>query len=1110
MKPCRLVLPRLVCLLLVLALPDTGRAGTGPDVTQYLIAKGQFFKQVGTANPTLLPAAEEPFAAIVSLEARDSDSVKSATIRTPLGVTNALERHGSSWELEAFFSSKASLDGAAPQGLYLFTLDTASQGTVVLTRPLGPDAYPSSAPRILNFTNLQGADPTLPITVQWQAFPGGTVNDFIQLRIEDANGDVFTTGNSGDFNALNGTHTFATIPAGLLSPNTAYEAYLLFAKVTSIDATNNPGTTGLTAYFKETELHFSTGSPASPPPAGGRFIFASSAFAASEAAGFATITIQRVGGVLSPAGVTFTTLPGTATPGLDYAPVTNAYFFDAGVDSLNVPVQVFDDLTLDGTRTVLLRLSDPTGGADLGSASNAVLTLLDNEQSGRGVIQFIPPQVSVSEGAGQATLTLVRSGGSQGEVSVKFESDDDTAETPEDFTDVEGIVVFPEGVTSRTVTIPITNDNLRESDEIFVVKLSDATGGAALGPARVASVIILDDEVTLQFSSLLYTNRENSPQALLRIARTGPVSTAASVVLATAPGGTATPGADFVPTNLTVQFPAGSQQQVVAIRLLNDQLVEGTESLLVELSNPSANALLGARSQASLQLADDDTGGRIQFALAALNVAESKPSALVIVTRTLGLASNVTCTLATRNLSATSGSDYVGTNVVLSWRGNETRKSILIPLLPDTRVESNETFQVTLANPTGGALLDARTNLTVTLLDDDRGGVIGFARPEFSAPENAGNTAIIVTRSGGLAGGVTVRFLALEGSAASPADFTEQDVVVEFGPGQTSRTLFVPIQNDTSPEGPETVLLQLRNATGGANLTTASNAVLRLIDDESSVAFSAATASGTEGASVTLTVTRSGALSTAGSVGYTTVNGTALAGADYTATSGTLSFAANQATKTLSVPLLADPNAETGETFTVVLQNPQGGVQLGSPASVTVTILDKPDPNAIPAAGSSYLSFQIQGIEGNTYSDSFNAGGDATAPVSGAYILGLLGGSFQPITGNKTSLAGTTVTTRTFQFPLLRAAAAGVIQLSPDAANGSALYSKSTGGTGPIVSYVSNQPGASGTVTIDILNPAGDVATGRFDLILVESNGSGKKARATGSFRLKGAELTVQ
>ena len=82
---------------------------------------------------------------------------------------------------------------------------------------------------------------------------------------------------------------------------------------------------------------------------------------------------------------------------------------------------------------------------------------------------------------------------------------------------------------------------------------------------------------------------------------------------------------------------------------------------------------------------------------------------------------------------------------------------------------------------------------------------------------------------------------------------------------------------------------------------------------------------------------RSGNVAGASTVDYATSNGSATAGQDYTATSGTLSFAAGESDKTFAVPIVNDNIAEGPQTFTITLSNPSGGT-LGSPSAMTVTI----------------------------------------------------------------------------------------------------------------------------------------------------------------------------
>ena len=106
--------------------------------------------------------------------------------------------------------------------------------------------------------------------------------------------------------------------------------------------------------------------------------------------------------------------------------------------------------------------------------------------------------------------------------------------------------------------------------------------------------------------------------------------------------------------------------------------------------------------------------------------------------------------------------------------------------------------------------------------------------------------------------------------------------------------------------------------------------------------FSTAGYSVGEGAgSVTVSVTRSGGSDGAVGVSYATADGTALAGSDYTATSGTLAWAAgDSAPKTFSVAVLDDGDSETNETFNVVLSAPTGGATIGAIGQATVSILD--------------------------------------------------------------------------------------------------------------------------------------------------------------------------
>src|SRR5262249_44351578 len=158
----------------------------------------------------------------------------------------------------------------------------------------------------------------------------------------------------------------------------------------------------------------------------------------------------------------------------------------------------------------------------------------------------------------------------------------------------------------------------------------------------------------------------------------------------------------------------------------------------------------------------------------------------------------------------------------------------------------------------------------------------------------------------------------------------------------TSKTFSIPILDDTLVEPDETVNLALSNPTGGATLGSQATAALTIHSDDGAqpgaLQFSAAsyTASETQG-SITITVTRTGGSNVPVTVNYATSAGPATAGSDYTAASGTLTFAAGETSKTFAIPILDDTLVENPETVNLTLSNATGGATLGSPATATLT-----------------------------------------------------------------------------------------------------------------------------------------------------------------------------
>lgn len=226
---------------------------------------------------------------------------------------------------------------------------------------------------------------------------------------------------------------------------------------------------------------------------------------------------------------------------------------------------------------------------------------------------------------------------------------------------------------------------------------------------------------------------------------------------------------------------------------------------------------------------------------------------------------------------------------------------------------------------------------------------VQFSQSEYQAGEGTPAATIGVTRSGGSTGAVTVEVVVEQGTATQGADYTlPASTILSWGANAGgSRSLSIGIVDDSDPESPETVLLSLRDPTGGATLGARSTATLTITDDDTapsagSIQLSAASYTVEEGAgSVSITLSRTSG--SAGQVGVTvaTTAGSAAEGSDFTGITQSVTWQdGDSADRTISIGIVGDSIDEQNETFTVALRNPTGGAMFGTPASASVTIVD--------------------------------------------------------------------------------------------------------------------------------------------------------------------------
>jgi hypothetical protein len=207
----------------------------------------------------------------------------------------------------------------------------------------------------------------------------------------------------------------------------------------------------------------------------------------------------------------------------------------------------------------------------------------------------------------------------------------------------------------------------------------------------------------------------------------------------------------------------------------------------------------------------------------------------------------------------------------------------------------------------------------------------------------AGQVSVEISRSGGAAGAATVNVLLQDHTTTPPDTSFVSPQTVAFADGEVSKMIAVGIVNDPIREGEEHFTLHLESASPGSFVGTQSQTSVDILDndDPGTIGFLADAASVHEGAAtLSLIVRRMGGTQGAVTVEFSGVDGTALAGSDYSVTPGTLRWEdGHWGDRTITVTIFADAAPEGSETFDVVLSNPTGGAALGT-ASVRVTVTE--------------------------------------------------------------------------------------------------------------------------------------------------------------------------
>jgi hypothetical protein len=321
---------------------------------------------------------------------------------------------------------------------------------------------------------------------------------------------------------------------------------------------------------------------------------------------------------------------------------------------------------------------------------------------------------------------------------------------------------------------------------------------------------LTETRTTLTFTVSSTNVSENAGQVTLIVQRSGSQE-AVSVDYVTT-NSTAVAGEDYLATNGTLVFAQGETMKTVVVSILNDSRWEARELFQVKLLNPGTGAEVGAIGTVALYIDDNDPGFQVEFPNYWVN--EDAGPVVIGVLRGDDGSFPSTVDLLTADGTAVADQDYTATNGTLTFAAGERLKLIPVDITNDGVSETDETFTITLHNPSNGTVLGAVVTATVTIRANDPG--VGFAPNHVYAHEDQAGAWLNARRGNdGVLGAFTVDYIFKDGTASNGVDYLGTNGTLVFAAGEMSKRIWFASVQDHISEVDKTFTVTLTNFSGG-------------------------------------------------------------------------------------------------------------------------------------------------------------------------------------------------------------------------------------------------------------------------------------------------------
>jgi hypothetical protein len=672
-----------------------------------------------------------------------------------------------------------------------------------------------------------------------------------------------------------------------------------------------------------------------------------------------TFTVSLSAPAPSAGSITWRTTDSSAIAPGDYAAQNVTTPIAQGASSFQIQIAVVGDTVPEPNETFFVDLISATGPIGISADNRGTGTINNDDNTPVASIN----DVSVTEGNAPATVnatfTVTLSAAAPAQVQLRYSTVNNSATAGSDYVGVaNAVLTIPQGATTGTFSIVVNGDAVPEgsgtppAETFFVDLVGVVSGPVTIGSDSrgIGSIVDDDNPVSASINDVATTEgHSGTTNATFTVTLSGPAAAQVQIRYSTANGTAIAPG-DYNPvSNAILTIAQGQTSGTFNIEVKGDTLPEGSgtppaETYFVDLvAVVSGPATISADSRGNGSIVDDDSP--VIASISDSSVAEGH-SGGANMSFTVNLSGPAQAPLQIRysTVNGTAdGTDYFGvSNAIVAIPQGATSGTFTIVVKGDTIPEGTgtppaETFFVDLVSVASGPVTigpDSRGQGLI--LDDDTPVTVSIA----DATTNEGDVGdpiltFTVTLSGAAPAPVTVNYSTSNGSATAPDDYTAvTNGVLNLAQGATTATFDITLHADKLTEGNENFLIVI---TASGAQPGKMSAVGTIIDDDappppppgsgpgtSSAGFPTMTitdASTTEGSPATFTVSLSATSTRTISVNFATTDGTATAGADYIARTGSLSFAPGETSQTIVITTLGDGVAEGDETFSVVLSS---------------------------------------------------------------------------------------------------------------------------------------------------------------------------------------------